>query len=973
MLRKLPKIFSVSCMNETKQDSHADLSWGLDCNIDTLNQNLPQPFQSTVFMTPGWTLVNVGFDRPDIVMKDMSVIFLLTEYFGGFFGNSIYGHPLFEAEEYVASLKQHLRAQTTTDAFLPRTKRHDDESSMMDIRLWMLRPVLTIPSDKMSRLSPCVHFTSRSGFWYRYRKIGDFLSNEMCSTDLSLACANELHDFVRSATADNESLRTLVDGLSFGLRLDSNSESPHSDVFLRIPLLDGHSYDPNSFCGIASPEIEVRPVKPPPAVVCTPAKKLSRTFLGASVCEVTLLIELFPLVSTLLMGFVQSDSQKSHADPPESRSYFDNAHTGRSFSFLARVGGLRLFAIDPLLGKHLPISVIYISSAELSASQLGSVNQYLSISRGDAPPEDLQVMVNALLWADYFKLGSTRSWEPLLEPVSCLVLHEKSRRRGHGVTFTSDDDLHLNLTGALILTLDEVVTSFSRAIFEAFGERPTGLTKERTRQSSIASGVEKVEQQCHDTLGQDVCVTHQLLRPREDEERVPFTFQNCTGQTVRLHKSVGRTDEFAELRAIITYLDHLQSMPLTFDATMSVTRNLEVVEVPYPGLPTPKRGTSQTTMRKHCIDLQIPGFKWLQKLSVDTSGRSFEDLIPRDPAIKEKVAKDWRLGNAMKILAEIGLQKGGRLISVRSLFEVRNRTSHQIELAFHPDPRHKPITVNPDSENIDTFERASVNFQRLDTDFAFQIPTLLLETSLRLDGNHLGSFWIRPQKSEKNVDLADALEQRKAMEGSADAAVVNFCSRPIQLSKIVHESAVIFESNNYEDVASDKAKSGIQVSCPLSDDEGEAALAPFCYVVEIRRSPIVAQSKQDDSSLVVDQDVSTKARVQFSPGIHRPVSYSLFVHPPLIIENLLSKMGRFELMHAGRRTVMWFADLEPGQRMPVHTVGLDAPLLLLVNLGFCRTPVGEGALVHHGSDAGASQGEYLFPAASQIKYFSPKT
>lgn len=36
----------------------------------------------------------------------------------------------------------------------------------------------------------------------------------------------------------------------------------------------------------------------------------------------------------------------------------------------------------------------------------------------------------------------------------------------------------------------------------------------------------------------------------------------------------------------------------------------------------------------------------------------------------------------------------------------------------------------------------------------------------------------------------------------------------------------------------------------------------------------------------------------------------------------------------------------------VHTVGLDVPILLLVNLGFCRTPVGEGALVHHGRKSG---------------------
>ena len=35
----------------------------------------------------------------------------------------------------------------------------------------------------------------------------------------------------------------------------------------------------------------------------------------------------------------------------------------------------------------------------------------------------------------------------------------------------------------------------------------------------------------------------------------------------------------------------------------------------------------------------------------------------------------------------------------------------------------------------------------------------------------------------------------------------------------------------------------------------------------------------------------------------------------------------------------------------VHTIGLDAPILLLINMGFCRTPVGEGALVHNGRDS----------------------
>ena len=54
-------------------------------------------------------------------------------------------------------------------------------------------------------------------------------------------------------------------------------------------------------------------------------------------------------------------------------------------------------------------------------------------------------------------------------------------------------------------------------------------------------------------------------------------------------------------------------------------------------------------------------------------------------------------------------------------------------------------------------------------------------------------------------------------------------------------------------------------------------------------------------------------------------------------------------MHATKRQVVWFRDLDPGESIPVYTVGLDAPLLLLLNVGYCRTPVGEGALVHHGS------------------------
>ena len=181
-----------------------------------------------------------------------------------------------------------------------------------------------------------------------------------------------------------------------------------------------------------------------------------------------------------------------------------------------------------------------------------------------------------------------------------------------------------------------------------------------------------------------------------------------------------------------------------------------------------------------------------------------------------------------------------------------------------------------------------------------------------------------------------------------------------------------------------------QLSCPIIHHDTET-MSPFCYCIEIQRSPLVApfpgqrnnifdttietnsdphtlsegkssssstQLKEDDKGVaeVRSQNDDTDSRASKEKDskrkgrdqIHGPVAYSLVVHPPIIVENLLPESARFELMHATRGQVVWWNVLKPGESFPVHTVGLDAPLLLLMNIGYCRTPVGEGALVHHG-------------------------
>ena len=342
---------------------------------------------------------------------------------------------------------------------------------------------------------------------------------------------------------------------------------------------------------------------------------------------------------------------------------------------------------------------------------------------------------------------------------------------------------------------------------------------------------------------------------------------------------------------------------------------------------------------------------------------------------------------------------GGTSVAVTSPFSITNKTTHKILLAVHPDPTHQPLhaldTQSDDKSdqdgkqpNINSEEERASSEHKVETispDETHHFPVLLLEASLHLDGSHLGSLWLQAdQGAEDRRDLLASLLQND----SELISHVGFSSRAVHFANLVRESAEIFKKANGDSHSAAAIGSGIQMSCPIVHHNGEVSAAPFCYVVEIRRSPLVKpfpghgnqiahdgstdhldlHASNEGADLVQEKD-STKeqkhgsignskggaeenkyiAKIQSINKVHGPVAYSLVIHPPIIIENLLPESGRFELMHATRRVVVWWADLKAGECAPVHTVGLDAPLLLLMNLGFCRTPVGEGALVHHGS------------------------
>lgn len=971
-----------------KAGSWANLTWGLDCNGNTLDSALPLPVQASVYMTPGWVLTNIGIESANAIMFDLTPIWIILDFFSLYFSKDSYGNPTFEAETRKEKLK--MKLETNESSFINSCV---PGGLNIDFRLWLTRPHICIPSTTLNRNAPSLRLDCESGFWYRYKALDYFTSQEMCSTNLGLSFAKGFEiprkcrvDYTASTDSSMRvGTKTLIDSLSFGLRIDANSVTEHTDYTVRIPFLGRNAYMATSVCSIVSNEIVTDTVELLPPSVCSPALQHGRN-LGVSICELTLIIDVLPFASDLLLTFVTGsiDAKEttfinvSYDDTAESASV---TQTGVSFSANASISGMRLFAIDPVLGMHLPIAVCSLSSVKVSASQLLGDASGRPALRGESPPGDFQLAIDSSLWADYFKLGTTRSWEPFLEPFSCLFLFEKSSRRGQGMSLHSECPFHFNVTGSLLLIADEAITSFSRAFKESFAsKKPRCSESEATSHNNCESSRAQyagtyVDQEVDSSLGSNT-IRHHIPMPLHSDDRVAFSILNLTGQRIRIHQQSGETEVFPhEKTAVVTYLGHLESTKLEFEATVSVIRNLQVVDVPFPGLPHSQRDRERQGTMDPAIDVQLPGFRWIQGMSVDTSGRKFNELVPRSPAILAKTQKDWRLMNCTMLLTEVGIENGGRLITLRSLFEIHNHTSHSICLALHPDPTHCPIFHESNTTPISVASAEPSNkeadfFETIGPGAAYQVPFLLLESALRLKGSHLGSFWIRPDSKNQNAGLFELLAT--GGEPSMVDTAIGYCSRPVQLAKVVHESSQIFAAANGDDVAFDGSKSGIQVSCPISDGNDGVPLAPFCYALEIRRSPIVKTFEEET-------DVLERPRVNFALHKkqatlgennsansakkarrhdfhssyrykHGPVAYSLAIHPPLVIENLLPTRGRFELMHATRKTVLWFRDLKPGERIPVHTVGLDAPLLLLVNLGFCRTPVGEGALIHHGTE-----------------------
>jgi hypothetical protein len=238
--------------------------------------------------------------------------------------------------------------------------------------------------------------------------------------------------------------------------------------------------------------------------------------------------------------------------------------------------------------------------------------------------------------------------------------------------------LHLNITSAAIDTFDDAMFSYSS---------PNANYSKQT-----VSDLTRPERSSHG----DITLLHSPAELIDELERRAFALKNNTGQPIRVHTLSSTEPSVSECPTrTLYYLDHLQTMPLSFPATLTSIQNLMPIEIAAEE--TAGGIKSEISHHHHLVDIQVPGFKWLHGVSIEETGRNFFDLIPRCPEIQSKINSDWRLGNGLQLLADVQSVNGGRRLSLYSPFEVVNKTDHAISLSLSPDPRHFPQYDNEES------------------------------------------------------------------------------------------------------------------------------------------------------------------------------------------------------------------------------------------------------------------------------------
>lgn len=460
-------------------------------------------------------------------------------------------------------------------------------------------------------------------------------------------------------------------------------------------------------------------------------------------------------------------------------------------------------------------------------------------------------------------------------------------------------------------------------------------------------------------------VIHIPSFPIDHTFRVGFSILNLTGQPVRY------LQQWSNGKKTVQYLNDNERGLLNFVAAQTLIRNGTIVEETFDVQQDHASHDSRERNKKKLVGnhvaLQVCGYRWLHSVQADELGTRFEDLAPVLGRVNPSLIGDEDIiSRLLKLMVEVVPYCGGRMLRLHSVFTVRNNTSHKIHILAKEPEAVDEGSNDYMSANNTNYQHANRNKEipfELDAGEDLHIPIALLHRSIIASrGASLGSLFVKP------TELTPIEEE---LESRLDLAVgqVDYSPDPINLLQIA-------TTNRLQGIGRNNASDVMQLCChvnpkhrgnkrarrgptkniskdaaaletesnntplgngdspfgPLSSPSNDFnKLPPFCYNVEIA-SALKAE--------FVNRNFFTPNNI--SPS--NPCNFTIVIHPPIQIENLLSCSAVFEIVHAVQKRVLWSACVAPGCVKPIHTVTLEEPLLLLINLRYCRAS--EGVVIH---------------------------
>ena len=363
------------------------------------------------------------------------------------------------------------------------------------------------------------------------------------------------------------------------------------------------------------------------------------------------------------------------------------------------------------------------------------------------------------------------------------------------------------------------------------------------------------------------------------------------------------------------------------------------------------------------------------------------------------------MANALRLIAEVVHSKGCRILRLRSTFAVKNSTCHKLKLlatvqdklpAKKGQQRVPPgATTSPPREASPLDDDAPFELMPGEE---FHIPLALLhQSALASNGRSLGNLFICPAEisavetemqtkfqakfavaasySSEPISLAHAVgETFNGADVSAPEALLGFRNaasttrrEQTQAKARVSGKQLNCELTPVARATRSRAQSGARAARPGAQDAADNAyedgaalpagyspkLPLYCYKLELQahgEDQATDQRRANDGRVNVlqaAQDVLT-GRL-FNPQKDKarsdlPLHYTLVIHSPIVIENLLPSGAYYEIVNATTAGILWSSYVGPLGTKLIHTVPLNVPLLMNVYLRNCKS---DGGVIIH--------------------------